>query len=68
MKAVKLKELKKNDLFTLKPIKNPKENPAYIKSSYNRTNKKYSCIRYSAIISEIIMLKGETIVYIDFTF
>ena len=67
MKAVKLKTLKLNEMFTRKPIENPNMNQVYIKSHYTRENKKYSCIKYSDINSEI-MLKGETIVYIDFTF
>ena len=67
MKAVKLKDINKGVWFTRKPIENPKENQVYIKSTYIRENKKYSCIKYSDINSEI-MLKGETIVYIDFTF
>ena len=67
MKPVKLKDINKGVWFTRKPIENPKENQVYIKSTYDRTIKKYSCIKYSDINSEI-MLKGETIVYIDFTF
>ena len=67
MKAVKLKELKLNEFFTRKPIENPNINQVYLRSTYVRENKKYSCIKYSDMNSEI-MLKGETIVYIDFTF
>ena len=46
---MKLKELKKGDWFTLKNISEPKDNQVWIKDEYNRSSKKYLCIRWSDI-------------------
>lgn len=62
-----LRELKKGDYFTRKPLENPKDSQVFVKDDYDRTEKKYCCIRFSDI-SSCIMLKGDTEVYTDFTF
>jgi len=67
MKEILLKDLKKGEWFTRKPIENPKETQVFIKDSYIRENKKYCCIRWNDI-SDGIELKGNTKVFIDFTF
>lgn len=63
----KLKDLKKGEYFTLKPITNPTEKQVYIKGDYDRTEKKYDCGRFHDI-SLNKYIKGDTIVYTDFTF
>lgn len=67
MKEILLKDLKKGEWFTRKPIEQPKENQVFIKDFYIREDKKYCCIRWNNI-SDSIELKGNTKVYIDFIF
>ena len=67
MIAKKLKDLKQGEWFTRKPIEEPKESQVFIRRDYIRSDKKYSCERFSDMNSEIF-LKGSTIVYTDFIF
>lgn len=62
-----LKELKKGEYFTRKNIPYPTDNQVYIRGDYDRTSKKYSCLHFNDINREIF-LKGDTIIYTDFTF
>lgn len=64
---MKLKDLKKGEYFTLKPIADPKENQVYIRGEYDRSEKKYDCGRFDDI-SYSRLLKGDKEVYTDFTF
>lgn len=64
---MKVKDLKKGEFFTRKPIENPTENQVYIRGDYDREYKRYRCDKFSDI-SKDILLKGETEVYTDFTF
>lgn len=64
---MKLKELKKGDWFTLKPIPEPKPSQVFIKDEYERSIRKYYALRFNDICS-CRMLKGDTQVYTDFTF
>lgn len=67
MEAIKLRDLKKGEFFTRKPIEEPKESQVFIKGEYDRSEKKYDCDRFSDISSSI-QLKADTVVYIGFTF
>ena len=67
MQGIKLKDLKKGEFFTRKPIEEPKENQVFIKDFYVREDKKWFCQRWSNI-SDGIELKGDTIVYTEFYF
>lgn len=62
-----LKDLKKGDWFTLKPIATPKESQVFIKGEYDRSEKKYACGKFSDI-SASKLVKASTPVYTDFTF
>lgn len=62
-----IKELKKGEYFTIKPIENPKESQVYIRDEYDRADKKYCCIKFSDI-SVSRMFDGNKEVYTDFTF
>ena len=64
---MKLKELKRGEYFTLKPIAEPKESQVYIRGEYDRTEKKYDCTKFSDICCSRL-LKGDREVYVDFTF
>jgi len=63
----KLKDLKRGEYFTLKPIAEPTERQVYIRGDYDRFDKRYECMRFDDI-SLARMLKGDTYVYTDFTF
>lgn len=67
MQAIKLKDLKKGEWFTRKEIEHPNDSQVFIRGDYCREDKKYYNQRYSDINSEIA-LKGDTVVYIGFTF
>lgn len=62
-----VKDLKKGDYFTLKPIAEPKESQVYVRDDYDRAEKKYTAYRFSDINS-FRSLKPSTVVYTDFTF
>lgn len=64
---MKLKDLKKGEFFTLKPIEEPKESQVYIKGEYDRSEKKYDCGKFSDI-SYSRLIKGDKEVYTEFTF
>ena len=62
-----LKTLKQGDYFTLKPIQYPNECQVYIKGEYDRTVKRYSCVKFSDVNYER-MFDGTKEVYTDFIF
>lgn len=64
---MKLKQLKEGEMFTLKPIEEPKYNQVYIREEYCREEKKYLCGRADDI-SYSRFIRGDTVVYTDFTF
>ena len=64
---MKLKELKKGEYFTIKPLENPKESQVYIRGEYDRSEKKYDCGRFDDI-SYLRYFKGDKEVYTEFTF
>ena len=64
---MKLKDLKKGEYFTLKPMENPKESQVYIRGEYDRSEKKYDCGRFDDV-SYSRLFKGDKEVYTDFTF
>lgn len=66
---MKLKELKKGDLFTLKPHgeKHVTDSQVYIKGEYDRTEKKYDCGRADDI-SYSRYFDGNKTVYTDFVY
>lgn len=62
-----VKELKKGDYFTLKPIEEPKESQVYVRGEYDRSEKKYSCYKFSDVNAERFY-KGDKEVFVDFIF
>lgn len=62
-----IRDLKKGEFFTKKPIEAPTERQVFVRGNYDRGLKKYECIRFSDI-SDIHYVKGNTEVYTDFTF
>lgn len=64
---MQLKDLKKGEWFTLKPIPEPKASQVYIREEYDRSTKKYVCGKFSDI-SASRLLKPDTVVYTEFIF
>ena len=64
---MKLRDLKKGEFFTLRPIAEPQEKQVYIRGEYDRSTKKYTCTRFSDI-SDGRDFSGSRDVYTDFTF
>lgn len=62
-----LKDLKQGEYFTLKPYDCPDENKVYVRGEYERTEKKYSCTKFTDTCAETFK-KGATTVYTGFTF
>lgn len=62
-----IRELKKGELFTIKPIENPTDNQVWVRGDYDRETRTYSATRYSDMNSERFF-SGTKTVYTDFTF
>ena len=62
-----IKDLKKGDLFTKRPLKNPTEKQVYIRGCYDRSSGKYEIGRFDDI-SYSALLKGSTVVFTDLVF
>ena len=67
MEAKKLKDLKRGEFFTCKPIEYPRESQVYIRGEYDRSIKKYCCLKFNDICDERTF-KGDRVVYVGFTF
>lgn len=67
MEKTFIKDLKKDDFFTLKPIPCPKESQVYVRDDYCRSCKKYYAWKFSDIGSSRLF-KPDTVVYTDFIF
>lgn len=67
MKAIKLRDLKPNEMFTRKPIEEPNEKQVFYKRDYIKSDKRFICEHYNDMNS-YITLKPDTTVYIDFYF
>ena len=62
-----IKELKKGEFFTLKPIAEPKESQVYIRGEYDRSEKKYECYKFNDM-NAFRYYKGDKEIYTDFIF
>lgn len=62
-----IKELKRGEFFTRKPIDLPKENQVYIKGDYDRGTRSYTCTRFDDVCRSI-NLPGDKEIYTDFVF
>lgn len=64
---MKLRELKKGEFFTKKPIEEPKENQIWIKDSYDRSTKKWLCYSWADVNRECL-IDGNKEVFTEFVF
>lgn len=62
-----IKELKKGQYFTKKAIDEPTEKQVWIRGEYDRSQKKYECVRFDDIC-QCCYLRGDTEIYTDFVF
>lgn len=62
-----IRELKKDEYFTLKPIAEPKESQVWIRGEYDRSTRTYSAINFDDVNRERYF-KGDKEVYTDFVF
>lgn len=67
MEQKTLKELKKGEFFTLKPIEEPNEKQVWIRGDYDRSEKRYETTRFSDFCDSTLR-KPTTKVYTGFTF
>lgn len=67
MQQKTIKDLKKGEWFTLKPIAEPKPSQVFIRDEYDRSERKYTDIYWNDIC-RTRSLKPSTPVYTDFTF
>ena len=63
----KLKSLKTGEFFTLKDIPEPNGHQVFVKENYDRSEKKFWCMRWDDI-SDGRYLSGDKDVYVDFIF
>ena len=61
-----IKDIKKNDWFTLKEIEEPKANQVWVRNHYDRLSKTYSITNWETGKERFI--KADKKVFIDFIF
>lgn len=62
-----LKDIKKGDYFTVRPIDTPRESQVWVKGGYVHSIKAYSCHRFDDVNIETFLSPTKT-VFVDFTF
>ena len=62
-----VRELKKGQWFTLKPIEEPKDNQVWVRGDYDRVSKTYGANNFDDMNRERFF-KGDKEVYVDFIF
>ena len=68
METKAIKDLKKGEFFTLKDYgEYPPESRVYVRGDYERSEKKYSCYKFTDVNAESFF-KGNRLVFVGFTF
>lgn len=62
-----VKQLKSGEWFTKKAIEYPNEKQVFIRGDYDRTTKKYECVRFSDG-NDIQYISGDKEIFVDFIF
>lgn len=62
-----VKELKKSDFFTKKPIAEPKEGQVWVRGEYDRSARRYEVYKW-ADVNYSQYLRGDQVVFCDFCF
>ena len=68
MTKTTLKQIKKGEMFTIKPLEYPKETQVYIKEEYIPGKKKWGCVKWWDALGDWRILKPSQVVYVDFIF
>lgn len=63
-----LKELKKGEYFTIKPIETPNDCQVFIKGDYDRETKTYICVKCSDVFGTGRAFKANKLIYTDFIY
>lgn len=63
----RLKDLKRGEYFTKKPISEPKENQVWVRGDYVRSLGAYECYKWEDV-NHITFISGKTLVNDEFTF
>lgn len=64
---ITIKDIKKDEMFTLKNIEQPKEKQVWLKSHYDRSTKKFVIYNFSDIGKSKI-INGSKEIFTNFTF
>lgn len=64
---VNIRLLKKGDLFTVKPIEQPKDSQVWVRGEYDHRQKKFECYCYGDVNKFRYISPGKD-VYVDFIF
>lgn len=67
MRAILLRNVKKGDYFTLRPVAEPKDSQVYVRGDYCRECKKYDVSKFFDI-NDYRFMCGDRIVYVGFHF
>ena len=67
MEPKTVRDLKKGEYFTRKPVENPTEKQVWVRGEYDRSARGYECINF-ADVGYTLILKGCAKAYTDFTF
>ena len=67
MEAKKIRDLKKGEYFTLRPIEEPKESQVYIRDEYDHSERKYWAYKWYDVCYGRFF-SGDKVVYVGFTF
>lgn len=67
MKKTTLKQVKRGEYFTFKPVEEPGDRLVYVREEYDRSTKKYGYSRFSDF-NHYAERRGDFPVYVDFTF
>ncbi len=62
-----VKELKKGDFFTKKPLTSPKDSQVWVKDEYCHVSKKWACYNFSDV-NKYCYIPGDKLIYTDFIF
>ena len=64
---MKIKDMKKGSFFTKKQIECPVDRQVWIRGDYDRSEKKYECVRFDDA-NAFCYISGEKEVFTDFIF
>lgn len=62
-----VKGLRKGDFFTKKAIAFPADRQVWVRGDYDRATRRYVCYRFDDV-NTTCALRGDTVVFTDFTF